>query len=107
MTRGIPNDYSERRFGKLIVLHRNGSDAQGNALWSCRCDCGTVVSVRGAFLKRGQEYCAKQCPLYRRQKRLDLVGQRFGRLLAIAFLRFGASGKAVWSFGCVCGATVE
>jgi hypothetical protein len=34
-------DISGQRFGRLAARERVGSTAQGKALWSCDCDCGT------------------------------------------------------------------
>lgn len=106
MTRGIANDWSGKRVGHLTVGTRVASDKQGNAQWSCKCDCGNDVVVRGAFLKR-QMYCSMSCRLYIESIRLDLTGQRFGRLTAVRFLEIGASRKAKWLFLCDCGNQVE
>lgn len=90
-----------------MVKCRNGSDAQGNALWLCKCDCGTEVSVRGNFLKR-QRFCSKQCPMYAKENRDDISGIRFGRLIGVALVRgSGKKGKTIWSFKCDCGNAVE
>ena len=32
-----------RKFGKLTVLERAGSDKHHNALYICKCDCGTIT----------------------------------------------------------------
>jgi len=47
-------DLTDFRSGKLTATHREGSTAQGAALWFCRCDCGEFVLVRGTKLKSGQ-----------------------------------------------------
>lgn len=108
MTRGIATDLTGRTFGSLHILHRKGRDAQGNALWSCCCDCGNVVSVRVGNLKRGQQFCTKQCPLYQETIRIDILGRRFGKLVAISRERTTAnSRKAVWRFRCDCGNLAE
>ena len=46
-------DLAGMRFGRLIVLARAGSDAHGQAMWSCRCDCGGTAVVRGMHLRTG------------------------------------------------------
>ena len=89
-------------------MSRSQSDRSNNALWLCKCDCGKEVTVRSAFLKRGQQYCSKQCPLYRDQKRIDLHGKMFGWLTAVSFVRSESiSRKAIWLFECKCGRRVE
>jgi 5-methylcytosine-specific restriction endonuclease McrA len=62
-----------------------------------------VVSVRAAILKRGQEYCCKQCPLYRESLQVDLTRKHFGKLTAIERVGKAAQSKAIWLFQCDCG----
>jgi hypothetical protein len=106
VTRGIVNDLSGMRFGHLQVKHRNGSDAQNNALWLCRCDCGNEASIRGNFLNK-QRFCSKQCRLYREPMRVDITGKRFGELVAVDYIRSTKSGQSVWAFKCDCGTLVN
>lgn len=47
-------DMTGQRFGRLIVLRRVENDAQGNAQWLCRCDCGNEKVVRGGMLRQGK-----------------------------------------------------
>lgn len=56
----------EQRFGKLTVLER-AEDLMSSVgtkvnRWLCSCDCGTVLSVRGANLRNGK---ARSCGCYR------------------------------------------
>lgn len=46
-------DLANKRFNKLVVLQRSGSDAKGNLQWLCRCDCGKAITVRGDHLRKG------------------------------------------------------
>lgn len=103
MTTSRACDLSNQRFGCLKVTYRSGSDRHGKPLWSCECDCGNVVSVRAAFLKRGQRFCSKQCPHYREQLQVDITGQRFGKLVALGRTGMAGAGKAIWHFQCDCG----
>ena len=47
-----------KRFGRLIVLKRNGvivgSDGTKYSAWLCKCDCGTVKTIKGADLVQGK-----------------------------------------------------
>lgn len=106
MTRGIANDWSGKRVGHLTVGTRVASDKQNNAQWSCKCDCGDEVVVRGSFLKR-QLYCSRSCHLLINNIRVDITGQRFGRLTAVRFLAVDRWRKARWSFVCDCGNKIE
>lgn len=44
------NDLTGRRFGRLLVIERAGSNAKGNSLWKCLCDCGKETVVVGYTL---------------------------------------------------------
>ncbi len=46
-------DIAGKRFGKLIIVGRAGSNKQRQALWFCKCDCGETKVISGATLRRG------------------------------------------------------
>ena len=46
-------DLTGKRFGRLIVLKRNGLAKDKCILWECQCDCGNITLVRGNNLKNG------------------------------------------------------
>jgi hypothetical protein len=46
------NLYS-KRFGRLVVIKRHSSDKHGSVRWLCKCDCGSMVIIRGDSLRRG------------------------------------------------------
>lgn len=45
-------DLTGRKFGKLLVLKRNGS-IRNYAAWMCQCDCGNIVTVSSQHLLDG------------------------------------------------------
>ena len=48
----VVKDYSGMRFGRLLVIARNGSSRHGgNAIWSCLCDCGISKDVLSTSLR--------------------------------------------------------
>lgn len=51
-------DISGQRFGKLVVLNREGSytysDNQTKTTWRCQCDCGKIHIATGSDLKGGK-----------------------------------------------------
>lgn len=47
-------DLTGKRFGKLVVIKRSGSDKHKNATWLCRCDCGNETIVSGIYLRQGE-----------------------------------------------------
>ena len=46
-------DLTGRRFGRLTVVERRGSDDLRKATWACACDCGKTTIVRGYNLRQG------------------------------------------------------
>ena len=46
-------DITGQRFGRLVVLRRRGSDAKGQAMWICQCQCGITTVVRTSDLNNG------------------------------------------------------
>lgn len=51
------DNFKDRHFGDLLVVERRGSDEKGQALWLCRCKCGTEKIIRGHDLKGGTSSC--------------------------------------------------
>lgn len=47
-------DLTGQRFGKLVVLERDGQGGGGRARWRCKCDCGEVVSRVGRVLRSAE-----------------------------------------------------
>ena len=45
-------DLRGERFGRLTVVERAGSSAQGHVRWTCRCDCGTQTVANSNNLRR-------------------------------------------------------
>ena len=42
-----------QRFSRLVVVEYRGIGKRGNAMWLCRCDCGTETIVNGSLLRLG------------------------------------------------------
>ena|SRR3990167_1911947 len=40
-----PFDILNHRFGKLTVMQKGSTDAKGNRLWLCKCECGNLKNV--------------------------------------------------------------
>lgn len=52
MARPLKRDLTGLRFGRLMVIRRQGS-ANGQAMWWCKCDCGKECLRYGSGLNRG------------------------------------------------------
>lgn len=48
------NNHIGKRYGRLTVLARAGSDSKGNSMWLCQCSCGNKKEIVGYSLKRIQ-----------------------------------------------------
>lgn len=65
--KGNTIDMLNKKFGHLTVISRKGSDARGEALWECECDCinKTHIIVLGSNLRSGH---TASCGCERRSK---------------------------------------
>lgn len=57
-------DLKGKRFGRLLVLDRNGIAKNGNIQWLCQCDCGNQTIVDSQSLKRN---FTKSCGCLRKE----------------------------------------
>lgn len=57
-------DLTGQRFGRYVVLSRNGVGANGMAAWLCRCDCGNQKTVLGNNLRTKK---VVSCGCYQRE----------------------------------------
>lgn len=93
-------DIAGMRFGKLIAIEYVGKDIHNNALWRCKCDCGNETTTRGGALRRGE---VNSCGCLHK---LNLRGQRFGRLTAIEEVGANERRHILWKCQCDCGEQV-
>ncbi|KKK78760.1 hypothetical protein LCGC14_2840320, partial [marine sediment metagenome] len=95
-----------RIFGRLIVIRDTGKrNNDKNILWECVCECGNKIETSSHNLLRGD---TQSCGCYARERRseaskLDLIGQRFGRLLVIQELDERKHRNVLWKCECDCG----
>jgi hypothetical protein len=47
-------DITGQKFGKLLVLEREGTTNDRKAKWRCKCDCGTICIVSGKQMRTGK-----------------------------------------------------
>lgn len=57
-------DITNQRFGRLLVIARAGLNSRNQAIWTCRCDCGAMMSAITAALKNGN---TKSCGCLNRE----------------------------------------
>lgn len=76
----------------------------GKQYWKCKCDCGTIKEVSESNLLQNKSKscgCLKENqpgPLF-----IDLTNQRFGRLVALEYIKNNKGTKALWKCKCDCG----
>jgi 5-methylcytosine-specific restriction endonuclease McrA len=58
-------DMVGKKFNRLTVLERAGSDKYQNATWKCKCDCGNETTVAGNSLRNGN---TKSCGCYKTEQ---------------------------------------
>lgn len=89
-------DLTGQRFGKLTVLEP-AENIGGRTTWRCRCDCGKETVVPTGRLRSGE---TKSCGCQR--DRIDLTGQRFGKLTVLEPAE-DIGGRPAWRCRCDCG----
>jgi hypothetical protein len=99
-----------QRFGKLLVLRRGLDKKIKNKIytqWLCRCDCGKETVVSTNSLRLGK---TKSCGCLRHKirsigPRVNLEGQRFGKLLVLQITqnKNSKSKQIHWLCRCDCG----
>lgn len=89
-------DYTDKRFGRLVVKKIVGKDKHGRTLWGCLCDCGNYRELTSPCFKN-----MVSCGCF---KKVNLVGQRFKKLLVLSETKNKQGAKA-WLCECDCGLT--
>jgi len=105
-------DITGQRFGRLVAIHPTNKRKHKSVVWECQCDCGKVVEINAKSLISGN---TKSCGCLQREVRSknrkkpakDIMGQRFGRLVAIRLTDKRKNRSAVWECQCDCGKVVE
>lgn len=92
-----------KQFGRWVVQER--VPGAGAAMWRCRCQCGTVRVVAARNLKAG---ASTSCGCLARERaracaKLDLTGQRYGKLVVIHEAGPANNGESRWHCLCDCG----
>lgn len=91
------------RVGKLTVAGATEQRKNGYMVWNCICDCGNTIRLDTRTLQRGTvRDCG--CETKVAPGRLDLTGQRFGRLVCLESSdQRDGQGRTQWLCRCDCG----
>jgi len=96
-------DLVGKRFGRLLVIERADAPKgviNKGAYWLCVCDCKNMKIVSALNLRNGD---AKSCGCLKKEHLINLIGEKFGRLIVIEFDRTEKSVGAFWKCLCDCG----
>lgn len=76
---GSTHDWLGMRQGKLLVIRRVDSRADGQAMWECRCDCGTLCTKSNGNLRMGTKSCSPSCGIAESNRRRARHGVAHGK----------------------------
>ena len=96
------NDLVGKKIGKLTVIEKTDKkNSSGEYLWKCICDCGKIKYAEGSNLRRGK---IKSCGCLLYKTKVELSGQRFGKLLVLKESNQRINNHEVlWECLCDCG----
>ncbi len=88
-----------QKFGRLTVIEYDPEKrgVSKSARWICQCECGVIKSYNAQALKLGR---SQSCGCI---KNIEMIGEKFGRLLVIDQAETDTHGKR-WRCICDCGA---
>lgn len=91
-------------FGRLSFLGDGGSSPGRTRRWRIQCACGTEKLFRSDLVRTGRsQSCGCLQQEAARASRIDITGQRFGRLVAVLDTGCTGSSGAIWHCRCDCG----
>lgn len=101
-------DLVGQKFGRLTVVEDVGRQNK-NVIWRCQCECGNIVEVISNSLQSGN---TQSCGCYKRERtsetvKINLIGQKFGRLVVLEDVGRTKQQKVIWRCRCECGNIVD
>lgn len=102
-------DIAGQKFGRLTAIAKIGNHIRygkkGDAIWQCKCECGTIINVSTHNLRSGntQSCGCLQRELSSESNKKDLTGQRFGKLVALEPTEERQGRFIKWKCRCECG----
>lgn len=103
---GRPIDTSiqiNKKYGKWTVKEFKGV-INTHASYLCECECGHQKIITGSQLKSGK---TKSCPKCSNGNKIDITGQRFGKLIALCPTEKRQRSFVIWKCQCDCGNICE
>jgi 5-methylcytosine-specific restriction endonuclease McrA len=98
-------DLTGKVFGQLTVLHRVNKNRK--IYWKCLCTCGkTKLVYSGALRSNSTKNCGCFKQVHTSKKLINILGQRFGKLIVISRSIRTDVRKAMWECLCDCGGKI-
>lgn len=98
-------DITGNIYGKLTVIEYAGNNKRGEAEWSCKCECGKQVTVKGTNLRKGVTISCG-CARKKIHNTGNLEGKTFGDLTVLNLYETDTKKKKKsWLCKCTCGNT--
>lgn len=112
-------DLTGQKFNRFTVIKYDDTrNPYPSPYWICKCECGNLKSVRSDHLRKGEiQSCGclqkevssvlgkKQIQKIAGHNRIDIIGQKFGELVAIECIQQGdRTHDSKWLCQCSCGA---
>lgn len=94
-------DIAGHKFGRLTALRPTDERKDGNIVWECICECGSIALVAGRNLTRGD---TRSCGCILKEKS-DITDRRFGKLTALYPAEKQTDSRQKWVCLCDCGNT--
>lgn len=73
-----------QRRGKLVAIETLHVDTSGNRHILCQCDCGKTEDCFQWAFNNGKILICKDCKRIEKEKKINLKGQKFGKLLVVS-----------------------
>lgn len=95
-----------KKIGKLTVVEETDERyIKGNCrekLWKCKCDCGGERLIRTSQIT-SESVTSCGCKSSGPERKLDLIGQKFGKLKVISFSHIDKWRSSYYNCECECG----
>lgn len=98
------NDLTGKQFERLLVIEKTNKRSGHNTVWLCKCQCGKEKNIASSALLSG---ATKSCGCIvienNKSRSLDLLNNRFGRLLVLKQAENRLNNNIIWECNCDCG----
>lgn len=115
-----PLELAGKQFGRLTAINPTGEIRHNCYMWHCRCSCGNECDVESSLLstgvtqscgciqadngkKLGKAWAGRKRSGSTGNRKIDISGQRFGRLTVLSEAEERKNGCVQWRCKCDCG----